>query len=79
MELLTLNGVELLPWDGRESWLRKGASLGEDALAVADAVVAARSPDYWPRLFADPRLRAPAGITSCTSCPGGRRVTSPVR
>jgi hypothetical protein len=78
-DLAALNGVELLPWDGWEPWLRKGTSLGEDALAAADAVAAARSPDDWPRLFADPRLTVPAEITSYTSYLGDRRVTLPVR
>ena len=78
-DLAALNGVELLPWDGWEPWLRKGASLGEDALAAADAVAAARSPDDWSRLFADPRLTVPAEITSYTSYLGDRPVTLPVR
>ncbi|MDQ0717086.1 hypothetical protein QFZ55_006538 [Streptomyces luteogriseus] len=78
-DLAALNGVELLPWDGWEPWLRKGTSLGEDALAAADAVAAARSPDDWPRLFADPRLTVPAEITSYTTYLGDRRVTLPVR
>ncbi|GGV74334.1 hypothetical protein [Streptomyces massasporeus] len=78
-DLAALNGVELLPWDGWEPWLRMGTPLTEDALAAADAVAAARSPDDRQRLFADPRLTVPAEITSYTPYLGDRRVTLPVR
>jgi hypothetical protein len=78
-DLAALNGVELLPWDGWEPGLRKGAPLTEDDLAAADAVAEARSEDDWPRLFADPRLTVPTGITSYAPCLGERRITLPVR
>lgn len=78
-DLAALNGVELLPWDGWDPWLRKSALLFEDELAAADAVAAARSEEGWPRLFTDPRLTVPAGITSYAPCLAPRRVTLPVR
>jgi hypothetical protein len=78
-DLAALNGVELLPWDGWDPQLRKGAPLTEDDLAAADAVAAARSEDAWRRLFADPRLSVPAGIISYSPRLGDRRVTLPVR
>lgn len=78
-DLAALNGVELLPWDGWDPWLRKGAPLTEDDLAAADAVAAARSEDDWPRLFTDPRLTVPAEITSYAPYLGDRRVTLPAR
>jgi hypothetical protein len=78
-DLAALNGVELLPWDGWDPWLRKGAPLTEDDLAAADAVATARSEDDWPRLFTDPRLTVPAEITSYAPYLGDRLVTLPAR
>ncbi|GGX05457.1 transglutaminase-like domain-containing protein [Streptomyces lomondensis] len=76
-DLAALNGVELLPWDGWEPGLGKGAPLTEDDLAAADAVAAARSGEDVRRLYGDPRLTVPAEITSYTAGLGDRKVRLP--
>ncbi|WP_367320153.1 transglutaminase-like domain-containing protein [Streptomyces sp. HUAS ZL42] len=74
-DLAALNGVELLPWDTWGPEIMNDASLGEDDLALVDAVAAAGSEEELRRLYEDPRLTVPQVITSYTTYGGVRKVT----
>jgi hypothetical protein len=82
-DLASLNGVETLPWDAWGLADVPDEALTADDLALVDraaGLIAGDAPDLAAirALFADPRLRVPAVITSYTDA-GPVEVALPVR